>query len=59
MEGIAASDFNNDGYTDLFFTGNMVSNELYINQGDLRFKVTNQSKLNSEVSGPLGCLLWI
>lgn len=47
--GIAASDFNNDGYTDLFFTGNMVSNELYINQGDLRFKkVTNQSKLNSE-----------
>ena len=47
--GIAVSDFNNDGYPDLFFTGNMVSNELYLNQGGLRFKkVTNQSKLNSE-----------
>ena len=47
--GVAVSDFNNDGYPDLFFTGNMVSNELYLNQGDLRFKkVTNQSKLNSE-----------
>ena len=47
--GVAVSDFNNDGYPDLFFTGNMVSNELYLNQGNLRFKkVTNQSKLNSE-----------
>ena len=47
--GVAVSDFNNDGYPDLFFTGNMVSNELYLNQGGLRFKkVTNQSKLNSE-----------
>ena len=47
--GVAVSDFNNDGYPDLFFTGNMVSNELYLNQRDLRFKkVTNQSKLNSE-----------
>ena len=47
--GVAVSDFNNDGYPDLFFTGNMVSNELYINQGDLRFKkVTDQSKLYTE-----------
>ena len=47
--GVAVSDFNNDGYPDLFFTGNMVSNELYLNQKDLRFKkVTNQSKLNSD-----------
>ncbi len=35
--GIAVSDFNNDGLPDLFFTGNMVSNELYLNQGNLTF----------------------
>ena len=47
--GVAVSDFNNDGYPDLFFTGNMVSNELYLNKGDLKFKkVTDESKLNSE-----------
>jgi hypothetical protein len=32
---------------DLFFTGNMVSNELYLNQGALKFKkVTKEAKLN-------------
>ena len=36
--GIAAADFNNDGLCDLFFTGNMVSNRLYLNQGNLKFK---------------------
>lgn len=32
--GVAVSDFNKDGLPDLFFTGNMVSNEMYLNQGD-------------------------
>ncbi len=34
--GIAAADFNNDGYTDLYFTGNMVSSELYLNNGEVK-----------------------
>ena len=47
--GVAVSDFNKDGLPDLFFTGNMVSNEMYLNQGELKFKkITKNAKLNSD-----------
>ncbi|UXX81282.1 FG-GAP-like repeat-containing protein [Reichenbachiella carrageenanivorans] len=41
--GVAIADFDNDGLQDLFFTGNMVENKLYQNQGDLKFKDISKS----------------
>ncbi|MDX1590862.1 MAG: VCBS repeat-containing protein [Balneolaceae bacterium] len=47
--GVAVGDVTGDGFPDLFFTGNMVSNRLYVNQGDFRFiDVTVSAGLNSD-----------
>lgn len=46
--GVAVADFNNDGLQDVFLTGNMVPNRLYINKGKFRFQdVTDLANVNS------------
>lgn len=47
--GVGAGDFNNDGLMDLYFTGNLVGNKLYINKGNLKFSDA------TEAAGVSGC----
>jgi enediyne biosynthesis protein E4 len=47
--GIAAGDFNNDGLTDLFFTGNQVPNKLFINKGGWKFvEIAEQANVSGK-----------
>ncbi len=43
--GVAVGDLNNDGLPDLYFTGNMSLNRLYLNKGNLQFEeITAKAK---------------
>ena len=55
--GVSSGDLNGDGLVDLFFTGNMVANSVYLNKGDMQFvDITEESGLMSEGLWHTGCL---
>tara|TARA_R110001592_G_scaffold363281_1_gene683122 strand:- start:67657 stop:71004 length:3348 start_codon:yes stop_codon:yes gene_type:complete len=56
--GVAIGDLNNDGLQDVYFTGNMVENKLYLNKGSMQFEdITEEAGVGGDARWATGVTL--
>ena len=50
--GVATSDLNNDGLQDIYFSGNMTDNKLFLNKGNMQFEDVTKASGTAGRPGP-------